>query len=277
MRDNTSFIKGLAKLENNVLESIKAQAEGKICPIIEIPEEFDPCFGVTFSSDLTKATNTVSMFDYLITRIEMDSNLDKKDSMLFKVAQKAVSENEGAVPNEIVKMIQETQHTNDIILASELTKEITDAYYYIMYRIARTTSEILGTLEGEVGYLLNQLIDPTFQDSLSMYVLATKLYRPTPDAYTMYNYGYNTRQKIMAIVSDYTYATMRTYLYDKMVIDDTELFDRLYGGNLHTYLYIFDNMISIILNSFQYKIAYCYSDTMRFDELIERNNDTEEE
>lgn len=277
MRENTNFIKGLAKLENNVLESIRAQADGKVCPIIEIPEEFDPCFGITFSSDLSKATNAVSMFDYLITRIETDSNLNDKKSMLFKVAEKAVNENEGSVPNEIVKMIQETQHTNDIILASELTKEITDAYYYIMYRLSRTTSEILGTLEGEVGYLLNKLIDPTFQDSLSMYILATKLYRPIPDAYTMYNYGYNTRQKIMAIVSDYTYSVMRTYLYDKMVIDDTDLYNRLYGGNIHTYLYVFDNMLSIILNAFQHKIAYCYSDAMRFDELIERVNDDVEE
>ena len=271
MKSN-SFVNGLTKLENNILENLNEEKEtGKIIPLIKIPEEFDPTFGITFSTDLASVYNIPSMFDMLITRIKVDGNINNKDSVINAIMRDALASK--YMPQDVIEMVNETNHVSDVILAGELEKEISDAYYYIMYRLARTTVEITGVLESEVGYLFNELIDPTFSDALALYLMKSKLYRPVPDNYTMYNYVYNARQQIMAIVSAYTYNRMRSYLYNKGVIENSELFEKVYVDNAFTYLFILDNMLYIILNAFQYKIAYCYSDTMRFNELIEEDEE----
>ena len=70
--NNRNFISGLSKLENNILKSLNTeQKDNGIIPIIVIPEEFDPTFGITFSSNLEKAYNCPNIFDILITRIKM--------------------------------------------------------------------------------------------------------------------------------------------------------------------------------------------------------------
>lgn len=271
---NKNFISGLTKLENNILNSLNSnQKDNGIIPIIEIPEEFDPTFGITFSSNLEKAYNCPNIFDILITRIKIEGNINQKDSVINAIMRDALASK--YLPQDVIELVNDTNHISDIILAAELEKEISDAYYYIMYRIAKTTIEEIGALDSETGYIFNELIDPTFSDALALYLLRSKLYRPVPDNYTMYNYVYNVRQQIMAIVSAYTYNRMRNYCYNKQIVEDSELFNFVYNENLFTYLYIFDNMLSIILNSFQYKIAYCYSDTMRFDELVEEDNENE--
>ena len=63
---NKNFISGLTKLENNILNSLNSnQKDNGIIPIIEIPEEFDPTFGITFSSNLEKANNCPNIFSPL--------------------------------------------------------------------------------------------------------------------------------------------------------------------------------------------------------------------
>ena len=169
--------------------------------------------------------------------------------------------------DEVIDMMSKTMDVTDIILASELEKELSDAYYFIIKRFCDVTEEEYN-IPGLGIDLFNALIDDTFSDSVAMYLIKSKVYRPKPDNYTAYQYEYLARQRIVSIVSATLYNRLREYLYKHNLTQDIEVYIKVYELNTFTYLYIFDATLAVLLNAFQHKIAYCYSQSMNFDKLL---------
>ena len=148
MRNRKSFTNGLKKLEQNILDSVFQTAKtGLIVPFIQIPEELDPTFGISFDANFEDIYNASTIFDFITSEINFQTNISSKDSVSYL---KKIFEDE--VKNEYlskdcINLTKDTFNLIDMTLSCELSKEISDAYYLAMESLS---SDIVNTVYSRI-------------------------------------------------------------------------------------------------------------------------------
>lgn len=277
VRNKKSFVNGLIKLEQNILDSVlQTTKTGLIVPFIQIPEELDPTFGISFDANFEDIYNASTMFDFITSEINFQTDLTSKDSKSYlkKIFENEI-ENE-YLSKECVDLTKDTINLIDMTLACELSKEVSDAYYIAMESLS---NDIVNTIYSKIDddqdndtfiinvnrvktSLLNSLIDPNWHATILSFIGEFAMYKRMPDIYTAYNYEFLFRNRVMNHISFGVYSNVRDFLYKLNItpLENPSLYEECYNKITHTYLYVFDTMLQILCKAFQYKIALCWND-----------------
>ena len=290
MNKNNNFLVGLTKLEQNILNNIQETAKtGATVPFIHIPEELDPVFGITLSSDLGNVYNTPNIFDGILSYIAGNTDFTDEKSELKALFDKEMKNNDNTLSRTLVNFAQNTYNLLDMALTAEFHKEISDAYYLIMYHLAKDiTNSIANSDECAIQFdseivrhkLLEVLIDEEFINKyLIVIIQECKLYKEIPDDYTRYNYSFLFRHRVITNISSTTYDCVKNllYCYDITPNEVGDLFDLCYNRLVFNYMYTFDNMLYILCMAFQQKIHSCYKDIGKIIDAIEEDESGNEE
>ena len=276
----SNFLEGLIKLEQNIFDSLEETPSGKVNnvkPFIDIPKEFDATYGLSLSPDLGSVRNIPSIYDLYIGDIKAMTDLKNPANPLARILKEETDE--GYVSETAANFAHNTLNLMDQILRLELHKEICDAYYMIMSHIARDVAQAFYNdspeyfKEGEIRReLFRSLENPGLVVEFMQWITESRLYQSTVDNYSLYNYVFLFRQRIMAYISMDVYNKLRQFLYyyEYTPSNENETFDLCYNRITFDYLYVLDNIINIICVTFQQKIVFCHNDISNFVEEMDK-------
>lgn len=264
-----NFRNGIAKLTENIFKSMVPDENGKIVPFIEIPEEFDPRYPLVMTSINTVINNADIYALYMQDMHESALEFEREEGVLIGAIK-----DDTTTRAEMMKMLHCNNKLISATLCMELYKEIMDAVYYIAFEFCNSIISLTG-LENTKSILFGNLVDIKEEKDMASFVRSAIINNVNATKnvfasdYTIFNYVYNLRQVLGAAFADHWYNTVRDFEYG-IAIGNPNGYEMIGKIDVVTteYLYALDQVLNIILTSFQPKVQFCYSHSFEMEKQL---------
>ena len=273
---STTFNNGIAKLVDKIKAAYKADKNGKIVPLIEIPEEFDPRFPVVMTS-LTTVVNNANMYSFYMNDLHQEAMAfeEEKGFLIGAIADESVTR------AEMMRIINSNNKLITGILCTELFKELYDAMYYVAYELSKELTASC-KLEYYRNRLFRELVDINDTAQLK-YIFQTNIAANVNSArnellsdYSMFTYVYKLRTVLMVGVTDLWFNIVRNFSYteydrraqEQRIFCDVQEFFFCTNEITNMYLRILDEVFLVILIYFQPKVQFCYSNSFELERQL---------